>query len=74
MYEFDWGAGLGKAESVRDLKVTGEVIGTPVLPVCVILPRRPDGGLEVLILMKEAAIEMLRQDEEFSSFVEWRGM
>lgn len=22
--------------------------------------------------MKEAAIEMLRQDEEFSNFVEWR--
>ena len=70
LYELEWGAGLGKAESVRVPNVVGEG-GTPV---CEIFPRRWDGGLEVLMCLEEAAIQMMSKDEEFLSFVEWKGM
>ena len=70
LYGLDWGAELGKAESVRVPNVALDG-GTPF---CGIFPRMPDGGLEVLISLEEPAIQALRGDEEFMAFAEWRGM
>ena len=70
LYESEWGAGLGKAEGVR----FPDKLFPAGLPPCVIFLRRPDGGLEVLIGMEDAAIQLLREDEEFLSFVEWKGV
>lgn len=70
LYECDWGVGLGKTESVRAPNVT--VGGGTSL--CGIFPRRPDGGLDVLMFLEEAAIHLLSEDQDFLRFVEWWGM
>ena len=70
LYDIEWGAGLGRMESVRAPSVTLEVGMT----FCGIYPRRPDGGLEVLICLEVPAIQALGEDEEFATFAEWRGM
>ena len=69
LYDSEWGAGLGKVESVRVPNVT--LPGGA--PICGIFPRRPDGGMEVMMLVEEEAIQALRADEEFTAFAEWRG-
>ena len=70
MYEIEWGAGLGKVESMRPTKhtVQGET------PVCVIVPRRPDGGLDVVVQSQKGAISALRHDEKSLAFAEWETM
>lgn len=70
LYGYEWGAGLGRPESIRVPCMTFET----GMPACTVLPRRPDGGLEVLVCLEEAAIQMLSEDEVFLNFVEWRGM
>ena len=67
LYDIEWGASLGRTESVRVPGVTLE----EGMPFCGIFPRRPDGGLEVAIFMEEAAIQRLKEDEEFAAFAEW---
>ena len=70
LYDIEWGASLGRTESVRVPGVTLE----EGIPFCGIFPRRPDDGLEVLICLEEAAIPALRKDEEFAAFAEWRAL
>ncbi|KAL8791731.1 MAG: hypothetical protein Q9195_005668 [Heterodermia aff. obscurata] len=69
LYDIEWGPSLGKTESVRVPNVT--LPGGA--PICGIFPRRPDGGVEVMILVEEEAIQALKEDEEFTTFAEWRG-
>ncbi|KAI9718051.1 MAG: hypothetical protein M1812_004309 [Candelaria pacifica] len=69
LYELDWGSELGKPESVRvpDVPLEGAT------PICGIFPRLPDGGLEILVSLDLDEIEVLKCDEEFGRFTEWRG-
>ncbi len=69
LLDFDWGAGLGRADSVRVPNVRME----RGMPWCGFFPRKPgDGGLEVLFFLEEPAVRALREDEEFMAFAEWR--
>ncbi len=66
LYESGCGPALGRMESVRVPKMTFE----GGAPVCGILSRMPNDGLEDLICLEEPAMQALTEDEAFTAFRE----
>ena len=73
-YSIDWGKEVGgRAERVR-------VLGVKLDSYCVVLPKldAKDGwsedecGLEVMVQLKSTQMQMLRRNELFNHFAEWR--
>ena len=79
-YSLDWGNLMGnKCERIRwrKLRTDGLFVIFPRLPRAEFSGNIPDsrkssGGLEVLLGLKTAHMQRLRQDELFNQFAEWR--
>lgn len=68
LLQVDWGQGVGRPEYMRIVQQpsTGGIGSVGILP------RLPDGGLEVMIGIEAEAMKRLRADEEFLRYAEWR--
>ena len=79
-YSLDWGSLMGgKCERVRwrNLKTDGLFVIFPRLPRTGFSENNPNsrkssGGVEVLLGLKTAHMQRLKQDEWFNQFAEWR--
>lgn len=60
-YKFDWGSRLGSPTAIR-------VLALPVEGYGIILPRRQDDALEVMISLNEDAVRRLREDDGFMKY------
>ncbi|KAI4196418.1 MAG: hypothetical protein LQ350_006563 [Teloschistes chrysophthalmus] len=63
----DFGEALGKPEFVR------RPTGGPWRGVCYMMPRRPDGGMDLLISLSEEEMKRLREDEAVKAVAEFVG-
>lgn len=61
----DWGERIGEVESVRIPKIAFD-------GACIVLPELKDGGLEVIVGLKNEAMDRLKADEDFAKFASVR--
>lgn len=65
LYEADFGNGLGKPEWVRVPKASFDGL-------CIILPKRGDGGIEVLVGLRSDDMARLKGDEAWREYAQER--
>ncbi|KAA8650888.1 hypothetical protein EYZ11_005831 [Aspergillus tanneri] len=70
-YQLDWGEGLGLIHHFRALDLDSDGSISPVSIAC-ILPKRPDGGLEVMTIFSDEVVQTLKADSNFTSFAAYR--
>lgn len=63
IFEMDWGERLGKIE-----ETTPNFDGFDGL--CVVLPRRRDGSIKIIVGLEEKAMNRMENDEEFQKYME----
>ncbi|KAL8947971.1 MAG: hypothetical protein Q9222_005800 [Ikaeria aurantiellina] len=63
----DFGSILGKPDFVR------RPTGAPWNGVCYVLPKNPDGSIDVLLSLREDDMRRLRDDEQFKAVAEYIG-
>ncbi|KAK7534671.1 trichothecene 3-o-acetyltransferase [Phyllosticta citricarpa] len=66
LFDLNWGTALGKVQSMR-LPVTGMLQCLEA-----VLPRLPDGGLEVYVGVEKSRLDRLRKNPEWRRFAELR--